>query len=335
MSHEDTLDVPAKILTGHKGELFVCRFNSDGRILASGGLDEKVFLWDTNEFNNIGVLEQSRSTGKKKDNRYTEAVLDLQWDENSIITVHANGRGVMWDTDSNQRVRQFKDNGHKDVINTCSVGKNGGGFLLVTGSNDRMALVWDSRCKNPCAKLKHDYPVTAVSIDHNSRVISTGGIDHSIRLWDIRKGGDISDSICDPIAILCGHQDIITGLEIHPVRNDLLLSSSMDNHVIVWDINDKDLPEESVTWDRCMKTYLGATHGKEMNLIRPSWSSDGEKIACGSADGTCYIWNSATRHITNRLHGHKGCVNHVVFHPSNDVVASASSDRCVIVGGIR
>lgn len=45
-----------------------------------------------------------------------------------------------------------------------------------------------------------------------------------------------------------------------------------------------------------------------------------------------YVWNVATTKILFKLPGHKGCVNEVVFHPKEPIIASCSNDKTVFLG---
>lgn len=86
------------------------------------------------------------------------------------------------------------------------------------------------------------------------------------------------------------------------------------------------------------------------NLLRCSWSTDGSKIAAGSADRChthtqthtdwamgitytvdlicflrfVYIWDTTSRRILYKLPGHAGSVNEVTFHPEEPVGESNS-----------
>ena len=55
------------------------------------------------------------------------------------------------------------------------------------------------------------------------------------------------------------------------------------------------------------------------NLLRCSWSADGNRISAGSADRYVYIWDTTSRRIVYKLPGHNGSVNDVVFHPKEPI----------------
>ena len=72
----------------------------------------------------------------------------------------------------------------------------------------------------------------------------------------------------------------------------------------------------------------------EKNLLKCSWSPDGAKVTAGSADRMVHVWDTTTRRILYKLLGHKGSVNECVFHPTEPIVGSCSSDKDIFLGEI-
>jgi Prp8 binding protein len=52
-------------------------------------------------------------------------------------------------------------------------------------------------------------------------------------------------------------------------------------------------------------------HNLEKNLLKCSWSADGEMISCGSSDNVVHIWDVPTTEELYHLPGHAGSVNEV------------------------
>ena len=55
-------------------------------------------------------------------------------------------------------------------------------------------------------------------------------------------------------------------------------------------------------------------------------------ITGGSSDKMVHIWDEFTSQTLYSLPGHIGCVNSVIFHPTENIIASASSDKTIYVG---
>jgi Prp8 binding protein len=142
---------------------------------------------------------------------------------------------------------------------------------------------------------------------------------HYVRRFDVRAGLDRPDLVLE------GHSDTITGLSLHPDQS-LLLSNSMDSTLRIFDL--RPLPAGS----RNKHVLTGVHHGAEKLLLRCAWSSEGDYISAGSADRLVHLWDGASGREVCAWPGHKASVNQVAFHPSQPVLASASSDRSIVLG---
>lgn len=167
------------------------------------------------------------------------------------------------------------------------------------------------------ATFTEKYQVLAVAWSEAGDAVFTGGIENVVRGWDLRRGA-VS-------LTLTGHADTVTGLAASP-DGAHLLSNSMDGTLRVWDVR------PYAARNRCTRALTGHVHNFERNLLRCAWSPDGARVTAGSADRTVYVWEAATGKVQYALPGHGGSVNEAVFHPSEPIVASASSDKTVYMG---
>src|SRR5262249_27162646 len=62
------------------------------------------------------------------------------------------------------------------------------------------------------------------------------------------------------------------------------------------------------------------------SVLDVAWSGDGATLATGCDDHQVYLWDGATYRLRAVLNGHNGPVIFVAFHPSNNLLASASQD---------
>lgn len=319
-----SLPSPTMQLSGHTGSVYCLQYCPSGEALASAGFDMKVFLWSHADYSNYNVLEGHKN-----------AILDLRWtDENHIVTASADKTLLFWDAATGSRIRKFAS--HKGIVNaidtagtlssssSSSDNKSSSGAtiinpnIFVSASDDTTAKIWDCRSKRETSTLEHSFQVTAIALDIENHLVYTGGIDSLITAWDIRKGQKTMG--------LKGHTDMVTSLSIHP-KNTHLLSLSMDGQLRTWDIR----PFCSAPQRHC-KTFLGAKHNAEKGLLRAAWSPDGQMVTSGSADRMVRVWDEYSTEELYLLPGHKGCVNSVIFHPKENVIASGSSDKMIFVG---
>ena len=82
--------------------------------------------------------------------------------------------------------------------------------------------------------------------------VITGGLDNMVKVWDTRKMAVLYE--------MSGHTNTVTGLKLSPDGNHVL-SNGMDNTVRMWDVR-------PYAKQRLAKTFVGAQHGFEKNLIK-------------------------------------------------------------------
>jgi len=192
--------------------------------------------------------------------------------------------------------------------------------MIVSGSDDGTARVWDMREKSVVMEITCPSVVTAVCCGSLGHQLFSGGIDNTVTCWDIRNDATA-------LYTLEGHEDTITSVALNP-DGGTLLTNSMDNSVRTWNAK----PFSSGR--RHLKIFTGAVHGFEKRLLRANWSPDGRRIVAGSSDHQVYVWDVASQRILYRLPGHKGSVNEVDHHPIEPIIASGSTDKNIFLGEI-
>lgn len=303
-----SLKAPIMVLSGHEGEIYAAKFSNDGTFLASAGFDMIIFLWNVyGECENFSVLKG-----------HAGAVMDVHFSTDSgyLFSASTDKTVRVWDMETGACIRKFKS--HKDIVNSCHPARRGP-QLVCSGSDDGTVLVHDIRKRDPIASFPNTYQITAVTFNDTADQVVGGGIDNDIKLWDLRRH--------DVLYVMRGHTDTVTGLSLSP-DGAHVLSNAMDCTAKMWDIR-PFAPEQ-----RCVKTFVGHQHNFEKNLLKCSWSPDGQRVSCGSSDRFLYIWDVTSRGILYKLPGHQGSVNATDFHPKEPILLSAGSDKKIFLGEI-
>ncbi|XP_069726199.1 coronin-7-like isoform X1 [Phaenicophaeus curvirostris] len=107
------------------------------------------------------------------------------------------------------------------------------------------------------------------------RRLAVAGEDAKIRLWRIPEGG-LRETLREPKAILRGHTEKIYSIRFHPVASDLLVSSSYDMTVRIWELS---AGREAL----CLQ-------GHTDQIFSLGWSPDGKKLATVSKDGRLRLY---------------------------------------------
>ena len=247
---------------------------------------------------------------------HRNAVLEVQWmtDGTQLLSCSADKTVRAWDAETGASVKQMKE--HSGVVNSVCPARRGPP-LLVSGSDDGLTKLWDLRVRRCVHSFTSRYPVTAVAFADAGDAVYAGGLDNEVHVWDLRTQ--------EESMTLSGHTDTVTGLAVS-ADGTHLLSNGMDSTLRIWDVR------PYAPAQRCTKVLKGHTHNFEKTLLRCAWSPDGRKVTAGSADRNTFIWEVESGNLLYKLPGHKGSVNECVFHPTEPIIASCSSDKTIYLG---
>ncbi|CAO2833515.1 unnamed protein product [Amaranthus hypochondriacus] len=301
-----SLESPIMLLTGHQSAIYTLKFNPTGTVIASGSHDREIFLWNVHgDCKNFMVLKGHKN-----------AVLDLHWttDGTQIVSASPDKTVRAWDVETGKQIKKMAE--HSSFVNSCCPARRGPP-LVVSGSDDGTAKLWDMRQRGAIQTFPDKYQITAVCFSDASDKIYSGGIDNDVKVWDVRKN--------EVMMTLQGHQDMITGMSLS-ADGSYLLTNGMDCKLCIWDMR------PYAPQNRCVKVLEGHQHNFEKNLLKCAWSPDGSKVTAGSADRMVYIWDTTSRRILYKLPGHTGSVNECVFHPKEPIIGSCSSDKQIYLG---
>jgi WD40 repeat protein len=300
-----------------------------GGIVASGGADQTISLWDISTRRCLGTLSQHQKSIR------TLAFSPIPPNPqclggNSIAANHP-------DLGGNSIAANRPDLGGNSIAaNPPWQGGHGG--ILASGSEDKTICLWQlnktgiadkiSRENlSPIQLLGHTGCVWSLAFSRNGKILASGSSDQTIRLWDI------SNRHC--LRILSGHDSWVLSVAFSPIpphppyKGGILASSSADQTIRLWDI----------TTGECIKTLFG-----HQGLIWSiAFSLDGKILASASEDGTVKLWNlqnltpNPSPHQT--LQGHQSLVWSVAFSPippyppyqggHGGILASSSVDQTI------
>ncbi|HKB03330.1 MAG TPA: serine/threonine-protein kinase [Gemmataceae bacterium] len=157
-------------------------------------------------------------------------------------------------------------------------------------------------------RTQHTSGVRSVAISRDGKVLASGGLDHSIYLWDTKTW--------TPRGPLTGHTGEVPGLSFSP--DDTRLAS-------VTAVNDTCLIR---LWNVATGEGAGTIGGPGSGMWDVAYSPDGQSLACGGWDKSLHVFSVATgvrrflkRDIATRL------VRQLSFSPDSRWIATGGSGR--------
>lgn len=220
--------------------------------------------------------------------QWHDGLFDVAWSEtaeNICVTASGDGSIQIWDTykpkDPDRVLR-----GHEKEVYSVDWSHRSGNNLILTGSWDRTAKVWDPH--------KVDGAPVGTYSGHSGIVYSavwspliegtfaTSSGDGTLRIWDTRKA-------YMPQNVIVAHEAEVLSCDWSKYDPNILVTASVDCSLKIWDLRNQRL---------AVRQHFG--HGYAVRRVRFS-PHDGAVLASCSYDFTVRTWNFMVPPSSNPL----------------------------------
>ena len=186
-------------------------FSFDSKILASGGGDNKIILWDPKKGERLKTLEG-----------HSGSVLTVAWryDGRLLASGGADNKIILWDPKKGERLKTLE--GHSPNNEECTCKHDAG--------EDEDEYEADLNCPVQGHCPGHNYKGTVLCLvwaPDGSKLVSGG--DNKIKLW--------SPSTGECLNTLEGHSDSVYSVGFSPTNPSQLVSGSGDKTIRLWDVD--------------------------------------------------------------------------------------------------
>lgn len=295
-------------LEGHTDVLWGVAFSPDRKLIASGGTDRMIKIWNPN-----GTLLQTL-------NGHNFAVTSIAFSPDSKIlasasldkTVNLWRRNITGDFE--QQPYATLD-GHSDAVFSVSFSPDG--ELIATSSKDKTVKLWNKNGRLVKILRGHQADVNWVHFSPDGQLIASASQDKTIKIW--RRDGT-------PVATLPGHEQGVTSVAFSP-DGQYFASGGRDKTVHLWRYTRNLSANPSFKLEKTLRNHSATV----WNL---NFSPNGKLLASGGDDNLINLW-SLDGKLVETLKGHNDAISSIAFSPDSKLLASASWDKSVKLWNIE
>ncbi len=242
--------LPGPKQTGHRKEIRAVAFSRDGRWLASASADGTVKIWDVVQGTVLRSFDKHQS-------EVNHVAFSPDRDSTTIASIGADGWVKVWDRTSGD-VRHSLPCAGGSLFSAVAFAPDGS--LLACQSDKGYGLaVWDTASGQKAFDFQgHLNRIMTVDFSADGRYIASGGMDGTVKVWDLRIARRLGKDNEDILSSAC-----------------LVNNFSHDNYVSCLAFSRESSHLASASWDQTLKLWDLATAPRSIAFAdTPALSSD-------------------------------------------------------------
>lgn len=282
----------------HWSEADCLAFTPDGKLLASGGYDKDIRIWDVNTMEEWAVLRG-----------HTARVAALSFATDRLLASSSDDTTVrIWDI-GKAKQEPIDIKGHVGAVAALAFSPTA--KKLACGGADKVVRIWDLTDKTPKATAlpAHGNIVTCLAFSSDGNTLATGSADAMVRLFDVATAKPKEP-------VLKGHVGLVLSVAFSP-DGTMLASGGQDKTVRLWKVDGSAGP---------------APLAGHSNMVRSvAFCSDGKTLASAGDDRTIILWNVAApmpQQVVS-ITAHATRIDALAFAPDGKTLASCGEDTTV------
>ncbi len=318
------------VQTGHAAQVIALAFTGDGKLLASGSVDNRIKIWDPSTGNELLTLKGHDGT-----------VMSVAFSPNDklIASGGADNTIKLWDVATATAKQTLR--GHSLYVSSVQFSPDG--KLLASGSADQQVKIWDVLTGReiltilPNIDPQYSIGLRLLFTRDGKTLITSGEV---IKLWDVASGKllrtiKIEDTGPIPVlpiavnpdgSVLATASKTIKLWEVGSGKLLRTLQSSADQLSFSGDgqtlaiTSMTDIKTFNVNTGAELKSWEGVRQGVDSLIFNP----DGKTIATGNSDNTIRLWDASSGAELKVLKGYTDRIASMALSANGKILASGS-----------
>jgi eukaryotic-like serine/threonine-protein kinase len=287
-------DQARMVLKGASKQVVHPVFSPDGKLIASGGWDKSIKIWDATTGS-----ERMDLTG------HQGAVWCVAFspDGQRLASASADKTVKVWDVQSGRELRTLR--GHDREV--CYVTFSPDGKRIASVGYGPAIKIWDTTTGAEVANIQRTGAwVMGMAFSPDGRHIASSNKD-AICVWDATSGAEI-------MTIPSAHKFWVTCVAYSPDGKNIV-SCGWDSGIKVWDASTGK------------QTMVLRSRNQRPNYV--SYDASGKFIVAPDQGNTISVWDVATGEVVMTLTGHEASIRSVSFSPDGRRIVSGSEDKTI------
>lgn len=279
-------------LQGHEHVVKAVNYTPDGKYLISCSSDGAIKIWD---------LKKKRVRGALHGHELAVNALAVSPNGKMLASTSSDGSVKIWDIASEKQITSLDK--YQGSLRSVAFSPNSK-FLVL--ANDARIELWDITNKEKLATFEgHIRLVEALEFSHDGNWIISGGVDETIKIWDVNKKSLVSSISCPSHCVNTLSNSV----------DGILATGGKDSTIRLWDVSSK--------------SELAILEGHEASIRTIAFSARGDYLVSGDWDGIIKLWDTATGINVCTVEAHESAILTVSFSPDEKQVASAGYDQII------